>query len=127
MLKDPNQNPGRNLLHLYRVRHLSTAGQVQQSFECAHIQGKAMHSLQSRNESAESFPQALKGCEMYQSHRGSPKRPATESAPAGVLNPSFITAAAHQGALLKHPVFHAAPPHCTCNTSVHYFYKGGNP
>ena len=50
------------------------------------------------------------------------KRPATDRAPAGVLNPSFITAAAHHGALLKHPVFHCSstPLHTThlCATAA---------
>ena len=48
----------------------------------------------------------------HHSQRGIPKRPATDRIPAGLLKPFLITAATHDGALLKHPVFHAAPPHC---------------
>ncbi len=51
--------------------------------------------------------------ETYHSQRGMPMRPRTASAPAGLRKPLAITAVTHQGASLKQPLFHAAPPPCS--------------
>ena len=115
----PNQNSGKNLLALHSAHipagettllrcpcqisnflHPFTEADTTQS--CSNFLIECMYVSQ----------RCLEQSGAHHSQRGIPKSPATDSTPAGLLNPFLITAATHEGALLKHPVFHAAPPHC---------------
>jgi hypothetical protein len=110
----PNQKSGMNLLVLHQMR-LLTSKENTCSYQCKGLceQGDLsthFYVIPARYLGAR---QASPSSRAYQNQSGRPKRPPTESTPAGVLNPFLMTAAAQGGALLKHPVFHAAPPLCT--------------
>lgn len=121
MPKFPKQNSGKNLLDLHSATQCCRRGNSilmpLSAFRSPYPSYRSRHEkaiLKAIDRLYDDCPGkiCLELPGAYHSQRGIPKRPATDRIPAGLLKPFLITAATHDGALLKHPVFHAAPPHC---------------